>query len=77
MAKVIRLWAIWLMALAAGVYGTSLIYRAIANGITMDYIYGIPVLLFGIWITGNIWASARQFYRQQRIQTGQHLQRIK
>lgn len=34
----------------------------------IDLTYGVPILLFWIWTTGNIWASARQAWRRQRAQ---------
>lgn len=66
MAKGMWLWIVWLTALAAGVYGTAMVYTGIFNGQPGQLVLGIPTLLLGIWITGNIWASARQAYRKQR-----------
>lgn len=66
--KVVRLYAIWLLALGAGVYGTALVYRGLFSGERFELIYGVPILLLGVWVTGNIWASARQVYRRQRAQ---------
>ncbi|MCI0184501.1 hypothetical protein [Sulfoacidibacillus ferrooxidans] len=66
MSKGLKLWVIWILALLAGVYGTAVVYQAITTTAKIDYVYGIPILLFGIWVTGNIWASARQAYRRQR-----------
>lgn len=66
MFKVIRLWAIWIFALATGIIGTSLVYRAIFNHIAVDWIYGIPVLFLGVWITGNILSAARKIHSQHR-----------
>lgn len=66
MSKVIRLWVIWIGALVAGVYGTALVYQGIFGGQSSDLWYGTPTLLLGIWVTGNIWASARQSYRANR-----------
>lgn len=68
MSKGLKLWVIWILALLAGVYGTAVVYQAITTAAKIDYVYGIPILLFGIWVTGNIWASARQAYRRQRAQ---------
>ncbi len=66
MGKVIRLYVIWLLGLGSGVYGTALVYQGLFAGQRPNLIYGIPVLLIGVWVTGNIWASARQAYRRQR-----------
>lgn len=66
MSQGIRLWIIWLFALTTGIYGTAITYQGITTAHHADLIYGIPILLFGIWITGNIWASARQAWRRQR-----------
>ncbi|QQE76847.1 hypothetical protein [Alicyclobacillus sp. SO9] len=66
MGQGIKLWIIWLAALFAGVYGTALVYQGIFAGQPNNLWYGIPTLLMGIWVTGNIWASARQAYRRQR-----------
>jgi hypothetical protein len=66
MGKVVRMYAIWMLALASGVYGTALVYRGIFQGETNNLIFGIPILLLGIWVTGNMWASARQIYRKQK-----------
>ena len=68
MAKGIRLWIVWLFALMTGIYGTAITYQGITTVHHIDLLYGVPTLLFGIWITGNIWASARQFWRRQRAQ---------
>lgn len=68
MLQGLKLWLIWLAALTAGVYGTSLVYQGIFVGDPGRLWYGVPTLLIGIWVTGNIWASARQAYRQQRAQ---------
>lgn len=68
MKQGIRLWVIWLFALFTGVYGTAETYQGITTSQHMDLTYGVPILLFGIWITGNIWASARQAWRRQRAQ---------
>jgi len=66
MAKGMKLWIIWLFALAAGIYGTAMVYTGIFGGNRAQLLPGIPTLLLGIWVTGNIWASARQSYRKQR-----------
>ncbi|UOF91987.1 hypothetical protein LSG31_07055 [Fodinisporobacter ferrooxydans] len=68
MGKGIRLWGIWLTALVIGVYGTSLVYQGIFEGLWEKSIYGIPILSLGIWMTGKILSSARQAYRRQRVQ---------
>ncbi len=65
MLQGLKLWVIWLLALSAGIYGTAVVYQAITTSAKVDFIYGIPILLLGIWVTGNIWASARQAYRRQ------------
>ncbi|PWI56894.1 hypothetical protein [Sulfoacidibacillus thermotolerans] len=67
MGKGLKLWVIWLLALSAGIYGTAVVYQGITTSAKLDLLYGIPILLLGIWVTGNIWASARQAYRRQRI----------
>ncbi len=69
MIKGLRLWALWLFALFDGVYGTALVYNGVVSGQRMRLIYGLPILLFGIWLTGNILASAKRFYRHQRSTT--------
>ncbi|KYP81607.1 hypothetical protein [Ferroacidibacillus organovorans] len=69
----IRLWFIWLLSLIAGVYGTSLVYSGITSDKPYTLIYGLPTLLVGIWMTGNLWASARQFYRKNRITKAQRI----
>lgn len=66
MGQVVRLYLIWLLALASGVYGTALVYREVVNGETGNLVYGIPILSLGVWVTGNIWASARQVRRRHR-----------
>ncbi len=66
MKQGVRLWVIWLFALFTGVYGTSIIYQGITTAHHIDLMYGIPILMFGIWTTGNILASARQAYRRQK-----------
>ncbi|QSO45848.1 hypothetical protein [Alicyclobacillus mengziensis] len=66
MKKGILLWGIWLFALFTGVYGTAITYQGITTVHHTDLIYGVPILLLGIWITGNIWASARQAYHRQK-----------
>ena len=61
-----KLWAIWLTALAAGVYGTAAVYQGIFAGDSGQLWYGVPSLFLGIWVTGNIWASARVAHRRHR-----------
>ena len=61
-----KLWVVWLAALGAGIYGTAMIYDAIFQGRLYDLVIGIPVWLLGVWVTGNILASARQAYRRQK-----------
>ncbi|MDP9729858.1 MULTISPECIES: DUF4407 domain-containing protein [Alicyclobacillus] len=66
MGAVIRMYLIWILALLSGVYGTSLVYEAIIHQTWLGLVWGVPILFLGIWITGNMWASARQFYRKQK-----------
>ena len=66
MKQGIRLWVIWIFALVTGIYGTAITYQGITTVHHMDLTYGIPIFLFGVWVTGNIWGSARQSYRRQR-----------
>lgn len=61
-----KLWVVWLAALGAGVYGTALIYRAVFQGHPFGLVLGIPVWLLGVWVTGNILASAKQARRRQK-----------
>lgn len=68
MIQGIRLWVIWLFALFTGIYGTAITYQGITTVYHTALIYGLPILLFGIWTTGNILASARQSWRRQRAQ---------
>ena len=63
----VRLWAIWLFALTLGTYGTSLVYEGTIGRTLSDLIPGVPILLLGIWITGNVLASAKKAYRRQRV----------
>ncbi|RIV24574.1 hypothetical protein D2Q93_06930 [Alicyclobacillaceae bacterium I2511] len=70
MGKGVKLWLIWLAALATGIYGTSLIFNGITTPQHIDLVYGIPVLLMGVWVTGNIFASARQM--RHRFKTSSH-----
>lgn len=69
MKKGLTLWVIWLVALTTGIVGTGLVYQGTIAGHPINLIAGIPVLLTGIWVTGNILASAKQSYRKQRAQT--------
>lgn len=66
MKKGLSLWVIWLLALTTGVFGMGLVYQGTIAGHPVNLIAGIPVLLIGIWVTGNILASAKQAYRRQR-----------
>ncbi len=66
MAKGIRLWVMWLAALTVGIYGTGLVYDGTIGHQYVKLVYGIPILLLGIWVTGNILASAKQAFRRQR-----------
>ncbi len=66
MLKGIRLWVLWIAALAVGIYGTGLVYTGTIEHQYGQLIPGIPILLLGIWVTGNILASAKQAYRRQR-----------
>ena len=66
MFKGIRLWLIWMAALSTGVVGMGLVYQGTIGGHPVKLITGIPVLLLGIWVTGNILASAKQAYYKQR-----------
>ncbi len=66
MFKGIRLWVMWIAALAVGIYGTGLVYMGTIEQHYTQLIPGIPILLLGVWVTGNILASAKQAYRKQR-----------
>ncbi len=69
MKKGLMLWVIWLLALATGIYGTALVYEGSIGRHPIDLIYGIPILLLGIWVTGNVLASAKQSYRKNKKRT--------
>jgi hypothetical protein len=64
MTKGIMLWIIWLLALTTGVFGMGMVYEGIAGKQLLYLLYGLPVLLVGIWVTGNVLASAKRSYRQ-------------
>lgn len=66
MFKGIRLWFVWIFALSLGTYGMGLVFNGTIGGHFGELIPGIPTLLLGIWITGNVLASAKQSYRRQR-----------
>lgn len=68
MRKGIQLWGIWLVALTVGIYGTGLVYQGTIDEHPGRLIPGVPILLFGIWLTGNILASARKQYYLQKHQ---------
>lgn len=72
MWKGIRLWVIWALALSVGTYGTGLVYEGTIEGHFDRLIVGIPVLLLGIWVTGNVLASAKQSYRRQKGIVARH-----
>lgn len=67
MLKGIRLWVVWVLALTVGIYGTGLVYQGIMQQQWLHLGMGVPILLLGIWVTGNILASARQSYRQEKL----------
>ncbi len=69
MFKGIRLWIVWLLSLGLGIYGTGLVYDAITKQHWVGLITGIPTLLLGIWMTGNILASAKIAYRRNKAQS--------
>ena len=71
MVRGIRLWVVWLFALTLGTYGMGLVFKGTIGGQFWDLIPGIPTLLLGIWITGNVLASAKQAYRRQRAMAKQ------
>lgn len=66
MKQGLRLWVIWLLALTTGIVGMGMVYQGTIAGHPINLIAGIPVLLSGIWVTGNILASAKQSYRRRR-----------
>ncbi|MCF8566532.1 hypothetical protein LLE49_17550 [Alicyclobacillus tolerans] len=66
MFKGIRLWLVWMAALCTGTLGMGLVYQGTIGGHPVKLVTGIPVLLLGIWVTGNILASAKQAYYKQR-----------
>ena len=67
MLKGIRLWVVWVLALTVGIYGTGLVYQGIMQQQWLRFGMGVPILLLGIWVTGNILASARQSYRREKL----------
>ena len=66
MSKGILLWAIWILALATGTFGTGLVYEGTIGRQPINLLFGIPILLLGIWVTGNILASAKQSHRRNK-----------
>ena len=71
MLRGIRLWIVWAFALTLGTYGMGLVFEGTIERHFGDLIPGIPTLLLGIWITGNVLASAKQAYRRQRAMAKQ------
>lgn len=66
MKKGLRLWGVWIFALVTGTYGMGLVYEGTIEQHFSRLLLGVPTLLLGIWITGNVLASAKQAYRRQK-----------
>jgi hypothetical protein len=65
--KGMKLWVIWILSLSVGIYGMGLVFNGITHGSLQNTLVGVPVLLLGIWVTGNILASAKQFRRRSKM----------